>query len=146
VLPLDGGRALTRPERAQDRDRLLERVNRLLRCSSWTAHRLDRFPEGPGADPELDPSAAQQVQRRGRLGDDRRQTQGQVEDVGDEAHPLGPSRDKGQERPGVEEAALVGMILDRYVVEPGLVRRDRLGDRPLVLLGTGDEKDADLGH
>ena len=53
----------------------------------------------------------------------------------------------GQQRPGVEEAALVGVVLDRDVVEPGLVRGDRSGRRVAWwLLGAGHEEDADLGH
>jgi hypothetical protein len=146
VPALERDRPIARPERPHDRDRLLERVHRLLRRPAGAAHRLDRIPERSSPDAELDSPVAQHVERSRRLGDDRRQAQREVEHVRHQADLLGPSGEIGEQRPGVEEAALVGMVLDRDVIEPGLVGGDRLSDRRRGVLGTGHEKDADLGH
>ena len=43
----------------------------------------------------------------------------------------GPRRDRGQERPGVEEAALIRVVLDADDVEPQLVRGNCLPHRVL---------------
>jgi hypothetical protein len=64
------------------------------------------------AQAELEAAAAQQVERRGRLGHDRRRAQRQVGDVREERDPTSLGQQRGDQRKGVEEAALVRMILD----------------------------------
>jgi hypothetical protein len=38
------------------------------------------------------------------------------------------------------------VVLHRDVVQPGLVGRERLGDRRLRVLGAGNDEDPDLCH
>ena len=121
ALETDAAAGVGVPERPHQPDRLLQRRDALPRPPPRPAHRLDRVPEGAGAEPELDPAAAQQVERGRRPGQHRRRAQRQVDDVGRQPDPVGAGGDVGEQRPGVEEARLVGVVLVADQVEPGLL-------------------------
>jgi len=135
ALEADAAALAAVPERAQDRDRLRQGVDRRAGSQPRPAHRLDRVPEGTGAEPELDPAVAEEVEAGRRPRDDRRRAQRQVQHVGGERHPVGAGGEVGEQRPGVEEARLVGVVLEADDVEPQLLGQfghphDQL--RPLV--------------
>ena len=69
------------PDAADDPDRLVERLDGLRRCQALAALRLDGVPERAGAEAELEPAAAEQVEGGGAACDDGRLAQGEVEDV-----------------------------------------------------------------
>src|SRR5579864_7121914 len=109
------------PEQADDLDRLLEGADRLARSPNRSAIRLDPFPEPSGTHPELEPATAQHVERRGGLGQHGGRPKRKVGDVRKDRDAFGPHRDRYQKRPRVEEAALIGMVLDSDDVEAELV-------------------------
>jgi hypothetical protein len=143
VLALEGDRALARPEGAQDRDRLLERVHGLLRRPPGAAHRLDRIPERPGPDPQLDAATGEDVERGRGLGQHRRLAKRQVDHVGDEANPIGPAAEVREQGPGVEVTPLVGVVLDADQVEAGGISGEDLGNRGLRIGGVGHGEQSD---
>ena len=61
---------LAGPHAAHDGDGLLERVHRLARGEPWAAGGDDAVPEGAGAETEVDPPAAEEVEGRDRAGED----------------------------------------------------------------------------
>ena len=79
----------------------------------------------PGAEPELDPAAAEDVEAGGAAGEHDRRAQRQVGDVGRDADVGGRRRDDRQQRPGVEEARLVRVVLEADEVQPGDVGEPR---------------------
>ena len=116
VLALGVDRA-ARPDLADDVDRLDQRVDRLLRRTTWPAGRHDRVPEGAGAEAELDAAGAEQVEGGRAAGEDHGRAQRQVGDVGRDPDRAGARGDHREQRPGVEVPALVGVVLDRDEVE-----------------------------
>jgi hypothetical protein len=98
--------------------------------------------EAAGAEAELEPAAAEQVEAGGGLGQHRRRPQRQVGDVGEDADPLGGGGDHGQQRPGVDEPTLVGVVLDADPVQPQPL--DLLGGGQQRVGGVGDEEVAEL--
>ena len=132
------------PERPDHVDRLFERVDALPGSESPAAHGLDPVPEGARTDPELGTAAAQDVEARDRACQHGRRAKRQVEHVRGEAHAARPGGDERQQRPGVEEPRLVGVVLEGHEVETRPVgERRELDDRLGVLGGRGDE-DAEL--
>ena len=109
------------------------------------APRADPLPERARAEPELDPPAAQPVERGGGLGQQRRVAQRQVGDVREQPHALGAPGEVGEQRPGVEVAALVRVVLDADQVEPEPVGEQHLLDHRVLTLGIGDREDAEQG-
>ena len=125
------------PQLADDGDRLGQCLDRLTGGAARTAHRLHRLGEGAGPQPELDPPAAEQVEAGGRPGHHGRRPQGQVEHVGGQPDPDGGRGDIGQQGPGVQEAGLIGMVLEGDQIEPDLLAtaepsRPRFRDSALV--------------
>src|SRR5438093_8118438 len=137
-LALEADTVLPAPQKADHLDRLLDRRHGLSRRPHRPVVGLDPLPEASRAQAQLQAPVAQDVERRGGLGEHGRRAQRHVRDVGKETDARGPHRDRGQERPGVEEAALIRVVLDADDVEPELVRRDRLSHRVLGRYG-GDE-------
>jgi hypothetical protein len=71
---------------------------------------------------------------------------GQVGDVGEERDPFGLRQQRGDQRPGVEELSLVGMVLDPHKGQPAPVRDPRELAVTLKRIGVRDDRDPDLGH
>ncbi len=88
----------------------------------------DRVPEAAGAEPELEPPAAHDVERGRGLGDHRRPAERQVRHVGEEAQPRRPGQQVGDQRERVEEPPLVRVVLDADEVEPAALGREDLLD------------------
>jgi hypothetical protein len=102
---------------------------------------LVRLPAGSQSEGEA--AAADVVERRGHLRDDRRVPVGRAEHKGPEPDPGGPRRDSGQHRPALEHrtrsgAALPG-VRHEVVADPDTVQADglrvlrqgqRVGPRP----------------
>ena len=89
---------LAAPERADDGDGLLERLEALAGGQRRGAHRLRRHQVAAGAETGLEAAAAQLVERRGRLREHRRWTQRQVADRLEDAHPLRAGEDEPEQR------------------------------------------------
>src|SRR5207253_11310581 len=111
-LALEAYPVLAAPEQTDDLHRLLQRRDGLARCSHRTVVRLDPLPEPACSEAELDPAATQKVERRRGLRKHRRRTQRQVRDVREDGQALRAHGDRGQQRPGVDEAPMVWMILN----------------------------------
>ena len=127
VLPVedDTARLVRGPDFTDDRDRLLERLDGLAGGAARPAHRLDRVPNPPGTDPQLETTAGEQVDRGGGAGQHDRRPQREVQHVVAEPNPRGARRHVREEGPGVEEARLVRVVLERHQVEAGPVRDHR---------------------
>ena len=95
----------------------------------------------PGAEAELDAAAAEDVQARDAAREHGRRAQREVGDVRREADRRRARRDDRQQRPRVEEARLVGVVLEGDEVEAGdLGELGELDDRVRLL---GDRRDED---
>src|SRR4028118_424514 len=90
---------------------------RLAGAPARAAHAHYGVPERAGPEPDLDPPAGDDVQGGGGLRQHGRRPQGQVRDVGEEADVLGDGHEGRDERPGVQEPPLVGVVLDTDEVE-----------------------------
>lgn len=121
MLPFERDRALAAPVRADDLDRLLQRFERLTRCSRRAAERADRLPEAARAETEIEPTAGQHVEGRSLLRDHRRPAQRQVRDVGKEAHAFRPREQVADQRPRLEVPPLVRVVLDPDQIDAELV-------------------------
>jgi hypothetical protein len=129
------------PEQPDHLDRLLERLHRLARRSPRATEVGDHVGEGARPQGELEAAAAEDVERRGRPRHHRGRAQRQVGDVGEERDPARLGEQGREQRPGVEEVALVGVILDPDQVEPGLVGRPHLIADRAEPLGQRDDRD-----
>ena len=139
--PADLGGAARRPQRADHADRLAQRRHGLAGRTPRPAHGLDRVPERAGAQAELSPAAAEQVQAGHRPGQHGRRAQRQVGHVGREPDPAGAGGDVAEQRPGVQERRLVGVVLEGHQVQPGLLGEHGEPDGPLrVGRDRGDER------
>ncbi len=123
--------AVGRPRRTDHVDRLGQRVDALARCQRGAAVGGDGVPERAGAEAELDAAAAEDVEARDAAREDDRWAQRQVGDVRRDAHVGRLGRDDRQQRPGVQERGLVGVILEGDEVEAEDVGQPReLQHRP----------------
>ena len=107
------------------------------------AVRLDGVPERAGAQAELDAAVAEQVERRGGPGQHGGRPQRQVGHVGEEADVLRLGRERREQRPGLQEARLVRVVLHADEVEPELVGAARHRDDLVALVGGGRREDAE---
>jgi hypothetical protein len=144
VLALEPHRVLAAPREADDLDRLRERLERLPGTALRAAHRGDALPEGACAEPELEAPAGEPVERSRRLGDHGGQPERQVGHVGEDADPLRLGEQRRHQHPGLQEAALVGMILDAEKVEPGPVGGTDERPRAVEVVRSGHDGDPEL--
>ena len=121
------------PDAADQVDRLGQCVDGLARAQAPTAHGLDGIPECTGAQPQIEASVAQQVERRRGAGDHRRRPQRQIEHVRRE---LDLRRHRGhvrEQRPRVVESGLIRMVLEGDQVVAELLAQQGEGDRSVRL-------------
>ena len=123
ALDADAAACVGVPQLPDDVDRLLERAHALPRAQPASAHRLDGVPERAGAEAELDPPAAEQVEAGDAAGQDGGRAKRQVRHVRRQVHGAGAGRDVAEQRPGVEEARLVRVVLEGHQVEAHLLRQ-----------------------
>ena len=118
VLALDADVAALAdiPHLAQDVDRLTEGFDALAGGAPRTAHRDDAVPEPACADAEADAPAGEQVETGGGARGDGRVPQRKVQDVRREVDAVGRGGDVREERPGVQERGLVGVVLEGHQV------------------------------
>ena len=137
VLAPDRDRPLATPEGSDHPDRLLERREGLAARADGPAHRADRLPESARSKTELEAPARERVERRCLLCDDRGAPERQVRDVREDADPVRAREEVGAQRPGVEEAPLVGVVLNPDQAEPELVRAagERAGEFEICARG-----------
>jgi hypothetical protein len=145
VTPLERDGPLAGPHQSEHLDRLLQCVDGLARAAARTAHPGDLVEEATSAEAELEAAAAQYVHGRARLADHRGSAQRQVRDVGKERDPAGLGQQGGDQREGVQEASLVGVILDADELEPALVGHSHQLAAPVDQIGERDNRDADFG-
>ncbi len=100
------------PDAADDVDGLAQRLDGLPWGEPPPAHGLDRVPEGARAEPQLEPASAEQVEAGRGPGEHGRRAEREVDDVARQADALGPRGGVRQQRPGVEEGRLVGVVLE----------------------------------
>ena len=98
---------------------LLQRGDGLAGGELAAAVRADGVPEGPRAEAEGGAAAAEQVEAGDALGEHGRRAQRQVRHVRRQMHPGGLPGEHRQQGPGVQEAGLVGVVLDGDQVQPG---------------------------
>jgi hypothetical protein len=125
-------------------DRLGERGDGLRGGAPRAAAGRDRVGKGAGPEPQLDPPAAEDVQARGAAGQHDRRAQGQVGDVRRHPDVARLGRHDRQQRPGVEERRLVGVVLERDDVEPDNVGQPRQLHHAVGLRGDGRDEHAEL--
>ena len=101
---------------------------------------MRRLEVAAGADAELEAAAAQQVERRRRLGEHGRRPQRQVADVGEDAHRCRLREDRGEQRQRVEVARLVGMVLDAEQVVAEAVEQARGLEHAVRVAASGTRK------
>jgi len=118
--------------------------NALTWRAGRSAHGLDRVPESTRAQAQLEAPVRQQIQRRSRLRQHRRRAQRQVDNVGENSHAFGARGDGREQRPGVVEPVLIGMVLDADQVDARRIGLDRLVEHPQGLAGVRDEEVAEL--
>ena len=109
------------PHEPHDLYGLFDGADGLAGAPARAVHGDHGVPEGAGAEAHLYPAPGEHVEAGGGLGEHGRRAQGQVGHVGEEADALGYGNERRDERPGVEEAPLVWMILDADEVEAGPV-------------------------
>src|SRR5215471_17427526 len=112
VAAREGDALLRSPCKPDDLHRFLGRRDCLRRAIARPAHPLDSIPEAARTEAKFDPPAAQSIQRSCRLGEHRRWTKRKVGDIGKEPDAPGASGEEGHERPRIEEARQIGVILN----------------------------------
>ena len=120
VLAGDGHRRARRPQGAEHGNRLGQRIDGRPGITPGTTHGRHAVGEGAGAPPQFEPAAAEDVQAGGGTGQHRRRAQRQVDHVGDEPEAGGLGGQGRQQRPHVEEARLVGVVLHAQHVQATL--------------------------
>ena len=140
-----GGRA--GPELLEDRDPFVG--HRAAPVENGAVQGLELLLQPADADPERDPSAGQNIQRRHHLRRQHRVAIGQHQDGGDEAQPLRRAGHHAQDGEGFQRVAAAGMLVVQGVRIGGLafhreddVVRDHGGVKPQALAFTGQREDA----
>ena len=144
TVDIDRAAAVDAPDAADDRDRLLERLDRLAGRSPGSAGGDDGVPEGAGTEAELGATVAEDVERRDRLGEHGGGPQRQVGDVRRDPHGRRTRGDRGQQGPGVQVLGLVRVVLDGDQVVAEYVGQLRKLERARCGGGVGGEEDAEL--
>src|SRR4029453_3751355 len=80
----------------------------------------------------------------GRVGEHRRRADRQAGDIGEEAQPIGPSEQVGDEAERVEETPLIRVVLDSDEVEPAALGGQHLLDNLRVRLGIRRRRDTEF--
>jgi hypothetical protein len=124
-----------RPHETHQLDGLLQSVDSFCRVANRPSHGLDCFWETAGPEPELDPASADHIQTRRGLGEHGGRAQLQIGHIRHEVDHSGQGDECRHQGPGVEEAALVGMILDPDELQAGTL------DRP-----SGRRRSLEIGH
>src|SRR5207253_5271754 len=119
-LALETDAVLATPQEAYDLDRFLQRGHGFAGRAQRSVVGLDPIPETARAKAELEPAAAQDVERGGGFGEHGRWAQRDVGHVGEDGDPLSAHGNRCEQSPRVVEAALVGVILDPDQVEAEL--------------------------
>src|SRR5690606_1219203 len=89
-------------------------------------------------------AAAQDVEACGGAGDDRRRPQRQIENVWRQLYRAGAGGEEGKQGPGVEEAGLIGMVLEADHLHPGPLAALDQGHQLLRALCGWGQKGAEL--
>jgi hypothetical protein len=98
------------------------------------------------AEPELDAPAREPVERCGGLRQEGGRAQREVGHVGEQADALRPAGDEGQERPCVQEAPLIRVVLDADEVQSHALGEEHLVEDAVGCVGLRDRKDAEQRH
>ena len=122
VLPIEAQVAFPAPYLSNDLDRLGQSFECDAGCAPGTAVGLDRIPEGSCAQSKLETASAQYIQAGGGFGQDGGWTEGQACHIGEESDPGGGSRDHAQQRPGVDKAPLVRVVLHGHIIQAEVLR------------------------
>ena len=105
------------PECAHDGDGFFESADGFCRCTLYAAVGDNAFPEAPGAKPNFYTAIGEDVEGGRGFGQWSGRPERQVEDVGHEPYMLCAGAEEGEQCPGVEEAGVVGVILDANKIQ-----------------------------
>ena len=122
----------------------LERGDALAGREPAAAVGLDRVPERARAEPELDPAAAEDVEARDAAREHGGRAQREVGHVRRDPHARRAGGDHRQQRPGVQEARLVRVVLEGHEVQAGELGELGQLDHGVGLLGQRRDEDAEL--
>src|SRR5215204_4357685 len=98
---------------------------------SRAAHAGYGVPESPGTEPDLHPTSREHVEAGGRLRQHGRRPEREVGHVGEEADIFGHRHERRDERPCIQKAPLVRVVLNTHEVKTGPVRGLRDAGRPV---------------
>jgi hypothetical protein len=104
------------PETAHEIDGFAEGTDSLARHQPSTTHRLNRVPERAGPERKVQPASGQQVKAGSGAGQDSRRSQWQIENIGGEVDALCLACHPREQRPGIQERWLVGVVLKGHQV------------------------------
>jgi hypothetical protein len=99
--------------------------------------------DGACPEPELEAPAAENVERRGHLRHHGGRAQGQVRDVREEGDASRVREQRGDECERVDEAALVGVVLDTKQVVLEAVGQPRGLEHAVRIAGVRDQEVAE---
>ena len=142
ALKVDG--ALATPCLANDGDRLFQRIHGLARRAPRPTHGGDRIPEPASPQAQLESATAQHVERGRLLSENRWRSEREIRDVGEQPDTFGLREQVRHQHPRVQEAPLVGMILDADEVQPGPIRSRYRRANGVELAGRGNHGKAEL--
>src|SRR5215212_9327245 len=120
-LAVEAQRTLVAPDQSHNLYRFFDGADGLAGAPSRATHAGHGVPKSPGAKPDLHPPCREHVEAGGCLREHGRRTEREVDDVGEEADVFGHRHERRDERPGIQKAPLVGMVLNSHQVETGSV-------------------------
>src|SRR5215217_9788713 len=130
-LAVEAQRTLVAPNQSHNLYCFFDGADGLAGAPSRAAHAGHGVPESPCAKPDLHPPRREHVEAGGRLREHDRRTEREVDDVWEEVDVFGHRHERRDERPGVQKASLVGVVLNTHQVEGGSVCGLRDARRPV---------------
>jgi hypothetical protein len=121
VLAFEADRSLAAPHEADYLDRLLERVHRFAARQHRAADRFDGVEASARAEPELDTPTRDEVERRRGLAENRGRAEREVGNVRKDVNLFGAHGHRREQRPRVDEPALVRVVLNTDQLETQLI-------------------------
>src|ERR671921_1835468 len=125
-LWFEAQRTLVAPNQSHNLYCFFDGADGLAGAPSRAAHAGHGVPESPCAKPDLHPPRREHVEAGRRLREHGRRTEREVDDVGEEVDVFGHRHERRDERPGIQKASLVGVVLNTHQLQTGSV--SGLGD------------------
>src|SRR5215213_656565 len=116
-LAVEAQRTLVAPNQSHNLYCFFDGADGLAGAPSRAAHAGHGVPESPCAKPDLHPPRREHVEAGGRLREHDRRTEREVDDVWEEVDVFGHRHERRDERPGVQKASLVGVVLNTHQLQ-----------------------------